>query len=167
HFVRVDTADQLGDAARALPGETLLVIEFLDARGADGLARKYRVMMVDGRLYPLHLAIAPDWKVHYVTSAMAARADLRAEEAAFLTAMPTVLGARAMAGLVAVTATVGLDYGGIDCAVAADGRVIVFEANATMAANPPDPDPRWDYRRAAAARVHEAVSAMLAARSAP
>jgi len=35
-----------------------LVIEYLDARGTDGNAQKYRVMMIGGRIYPLHLAIS-------------------------------------------------------------------------------------------------------------
>ena len=36
----------------------LLAIAYLDARGADGNARKYRALIVDGALYPVHLAIA-------------------------------------------------------------------------------------------------------------
>ena len=41
----------------SLPGHELLAIEFLDARGPDGDVRKYRVVCVDGRLFPVHLAI--------------------------------------------------------------------------------------------------------------
>ena len=164
HFVRVDHAMGFGAALAELPGDALLAIEFLDARGADGLSRKYRVMIVDGRLYPLHLAASPDWKVHYVTSAMAERPDLRDEEAAFLADMPRVLGTRAMTALDAIARTLALDYGGIDFALAPDGRVILFEANATMVVNPPDADPRWDYRRASVTRVLDAVRAMLMAR---
>ena len=165
HFVRVEQEAALDPALRELPGETLLAIEFLDARGADGLARKYRVMIVDGQLYPLHLAISPDWKVHYVTSAMADRPDLRDEEAGFLADMPRVLGARAMAALAAIARALALDYAGVDFALARDGRVVLFEANATMVVNPPEPDPRWDYRRAAVARVLDAVRAMLTTRA--
>jgi Tetratricopeptide repeat len=165
HFVRVEQPGTLDPALRALPGETLLAIEFLDARGADGLARKYRVMIVDGQLYPLHLAISSDWKVHYVTSAMADRPDLRDEEAAFLADMPRVIGARAMTALAAIARELALEYAGIDFAVARDGRIMPFEANATMVVNPPEPDPRWDYRRAAIAGVLDAVRAMLAARA--
>jgi hypothetical protein len=36
-----------------------------------------------------------------------------------------------------------------------------------MAVYPPDPDPRWDYRRPAVARVLDAVRAMMIGRAAP
>jgi hypothetical protein len=164
HFLRVDAPAALGAAVASLPGEKLAAIECLDARGGDGMARKYRAMVVDGALYPLHLAIAADWKVHYFTAAMANHPEHRAEEASFLADMPGVIGARAMRALEGVRDTLGLDYGGIDFGLDAAGNVLLFEANATMVVNPPELDPRWDYRRAPVERVLAAVRAMLAGR---
>jgi tetratricopeptide (TPR) repeat protein len=161
HFIRVDRREDLAAAIAALPGETLLAIDYLDARGADGMARKYRVMIIDGALYPLHLAISADWKVHYFTADMAADATHRAEEQRFLDDMPTVLGPRALAALAAIGDTLGLDYGGVDFGLGADGMLLLFEANATMVINPPDPDPIWDYRRAPIERALAAAKAML------
>ena len=96
HFVKVDRAAALAEAVAALPGAELTAIQYLDSRGADGKVRKYRVMLIDGRLYPLHLAISSDWKIHYFTAEMADRAEHRAEDAEFLENMPAVLGPRAM-----------------------------------------------------------------------
>ena len=165
HFHRIERIDQLGATLAGMPGPYVLAIEALDARGADGQWRKYRAMMVDGRLYPLHLAVATQWKVHYFSSAMADSPAHRAEEAAFLTDMPRALGPKAMAALEAVCDTLGLDYGGIDFGLNAEGEVLLFEANATMVINPPEPDPRWDYRRAPVQRVLDAVRAMLLERA--
>ena len=92
HFLRVEDAAALAGAVAELPGRELTVIEFLDARGADGKSRKYRVMMIDGALYPLHVAISSQWKIHYFTAEMAEVAEHRAEDAAFLADMPAVLG---------------------------------------------------------------------------
>jgi tetratricopeptide (TPR) repeat protein/glutathione synthase/RimK-type ligase-like ATP-grasp enzyme len=166
HFVRVEEADDLVQAAGQLPGESLLAIQPLNALGADGLARKYRVMMIDGELYPLHMAASTEWKVHYFTSAMADRPDLRAEEAAFLTDMPGVLGRRAMAALLAIRDRLGLDYAGIDFGLSPHGDLLVFEANATMTITPPDADPIWNYRREAIARALDAAKTMLRTRAA-
>lgn len=149
NFVKVDSADDLPSALALLPGDALLVIEYLDARGADGNARKYRVMLIDGRIYPLHLAISRQWKVHYFTSYMQGRPDHRREEADFLADMPRVLGPRAMAALERIGRTFGLDYGGVDFGIGPDGDVLLFEANATMVIVRPDADPRWSYRHAA------------------
>jgi hypothetical protein len=164
HFHFVPTADGWSDTVATLPGKTVLALEYLDARGPDGMARKYRVMCIDGRLYPLHLAISTDWKVHYFTAEMATNAAFREEERRFLEDMPTVLGERAMVALAAIAATLGLDYAGIDFALAPDGSVLLFEANATMAMPSPDPDPIWDYRRTAFASAFHAVDRMVSER---
>jgi Tetratricopeptide repeat len=165
HFLHVEDRDALPVAVAALPAGEVLAIEYLDARGPDGMARKYRVMCVDGILYPLHLAISADWKVHYFTSAMAANPAHRDEERRFLDDMPAVLGSRAMAALAGIAETLGLDYAGVDFALAPDGSLLLFEANATMAVISPDPDPIWDYRRRAIADVGNAVSRMISRRA--
>ena len=149
NFLRVETAAGLPAALAELPGDELTVMEFLDARGADGKTRKYRVMMVDGALYPLHAAISHDWKIHYFSAEMANNAEHRAEDAAFLADMRGVLGQRAMAALEGIQHTLGLDYGGIDFGLNREGEVLVFEANATMAVLPPEEGELWDYRRPA------------------
>jgi len=150
-----------------LPGRELLAIEYLDARGADGDVRKYRVVAVDGKLFPVHLAIAPQWKVHYFSAAMADRPDHRAEEAAFLEDMPAVVGEQGMRALEAICAAMGLDYAGVDFGLARDGTgtILVFEANATMAVYPPDAGASWGFRRRAVDRVIAAVREMLVTRA--
>jgi glutamate/tyrosine decarboxylase-like PLP-dependent enzyme len=163
YFLRVESPDALAGAVAQLPGRELTVIEFLNARGADGKVRKYRVMMIDGRLYPLHVAISSQWKIHYFTAEMAEHADNRAEDAEFLENMPGVLGPRAMEALARIQATLGLDYAGIDFGLSASGDVLLFEANATMVVNPPEPDERWAYRRPAVERIFAAVRRMLTA----
>jgi hypothetical protein len=150
----------------ALPGRELTVIEFLNARAADGKVRKYRVMTIGGELYPLHVAISSHWKIHYFTAEMAERADHRAEDARFLENMPEVLGPRAMEALAHIQATLGLDYAGIDFGLSPAGDLLLFEANATMVVNPPDPGERWAYRRPAVERIFAAVHSMLTAHTA-
>jgi hypothetical protein len=161
HFVRIETADELHPALAALPGREVMAIEPLDARGGDGLARKYRVMFIDGALYPLHMAVSGDWKVHYFTADMAEHPEHRAEEAAFLADPASILGGAALATLDAIRVRLGLDYGGIDFGRARNGDLLVFEANATMVINPPDADSRWDYRRPPVERALAGARAML------
>ncbi|MHB8196776.1 MAG: hypothetical protein ACYDFQ_11975, partial [Vulcanimicrobiaceae bacterium] len=60
-----------------------------------------------------------------------------------------------------------LDYGGIDFALSANGRILLFEANANMIAAEPEADPRWTYRNSAVADVHDAVRRMLLQRARP
>jgi hypothetical protein len=166
HFVYVENCNELPKAIESLSTvEELLLISYLDARGADGMSRKYRVMFVDGVLYPLHLAISPDWKVHYFSSAMAQNPLFRDEERRFLEDMPAALGATAMRALRQICTALDLEYAGIDFAVASDGSILLFEANATMVVFPPSQDPMWDYRRRAIDNVLEAASSMLLKRA--
>ena len=164
HFVRVERWEDLARVA-ALPAEELLSIEYLDARGSDGLSRKYRVMFIDGELYPLHLAISADWKVHYFSADMAARQTHRDEERRFLEDMAATLGPRTISALSRIAAILGLDYAGIDFGVDAAGSVLLFETNATMAILTPAADPIWDYRRAPIARALAAAMQMVRRRA--
>jgi tetratricopeptide (TPR) repeat protein len=165
NFIIVDDAAALSAAAAGLPGDDLLVIQYLDARGADGSARKYRVMMIGGQIYPLHLAISRDWKVHYFTSDMADKPDHRTEEAKFLADMPAVLGAKAHRALEGIRDALGLDYAGIDFGLSGNGDLLLFEANATMVIAVPDNDERWAYRRTAITGIIDAVVAMIRQKS--
>lgn len=165
HFVRAETPAELAAAVADFPGDDVWLIEQLDARGDYGLFRKFRVMIVDRQLYPLHLAISPHWKVHYFRADMAQSAANRKEDAAFLRDMAAMVGPRGMAALERIGAVLGLDYGGIDFAVDDAGDILFFEANATMVVTPLPPDPKWDYRRSAFDAVFAAVRRMLADRA--
>lgn len=162
-FERIERGDELEAALARLPGEELLAIEYLDGRGPDGKYRKYRAIVVDGELYPLHLAISSDWKVHYGTADM--RDPLhQAEEQRFLQDMRGTLGARTIAALEGIAAALGLDYGGIDFGVDAEGRVLLYEANATMTVVVPEAH-EAPYRRLPAERIIVEVIKMLAKRA--
>lgn len=160
HFLKIDGAEALAESVAELPGRQLTAIEYLDARGSDGYARKYRVMIVDGKLYPLHLAISPQWKVHYYTAQTQQHPAYRAEEASFLDDMDGALGSKAVAALEAIAAALGLDYAGIDFGLDGDGNVLFFEANATMLL----PGAQPGYRGAAIEKARRAVASMLALR---
>ena len=165
NFLRLENTGDLDAALRTLPGDHLTLIEPLDARGADGAWRKYRVMLVGGALLPLHLAISPYWKVHHFTADMEQRPAHRNEEAAFLDDMPGVLGMAAVAALQRIADTLALDYGGIDFALGPQRNVLLFEANATMTVAIPPTDPVWSYRRKAAADVLQATRSLLLGRA--
>ena len=111
-------------------------MQYLGARGSDGETRKYRVMMINGEIYPLHAAISNHWKIHYFIADMTDNPEHRAEDAVFLENTPDTLGPLAMSALHQIQSMLGLDYAGVDFGLSAKGEVLVFEANATMVVNP-------------------------------
>jgi len=164
-FELVRDEAELLEAVSSLPGTEAMLLSYQDTRSPDGLLRKFRVMTIDGHLYPVHLAISANWKVHYVTSDMHRSPAFRQEEAAFLTDMNGFLGAGAVRTLERIAESMQLDYAGIDFAIDSAGRVVVFEANAAMAIFLPDADPRWDYRREPMTRALDAVKRMILTRA--
>ncbi len=131
HFVSIDDLGQIRSALSQMPGYSFWVIERLDTAHADGTFRKFRIMMVDGKLWPLHCAISNQWKVHYYTALMDVP-EYQDMESAFLGNMSDFLGTDALARLESIQEVLGLDYGGIDFDIVETGEVMLFEANATM-----------------------------------
>jgi hypothetical protein len=162
HFEKVADPSALHKVASRLPGATQLVMEFVDTRGADGNFRKYRVMMIGGELFPLHLAVSQSWKVHYFS---ADAEQYRAVDEAFLNDMPSVLGSARLRTLVDIRDELALDYGGIDFGLDDTGNVVIFEANATMVILPPSVEPAWAYRVGPIERARQAVRQMLLTRA--
>ena len=157
--------EELSASVAELPGSQVFVMQYLDGCASDGNIRKYRVLMVGEALYPVHLAIARQWKIHYFSAEMAENGEHRAEESRFLCDMEAVLGQRTMKALRAIQKTLGLDYGGIDFGLNARGEVLLYEANATMAVYRPDADPIWDYRRDSVERIFAAVRDLFLSRA--
>ena len=120
------------DGLKIDEGADLYVTAFHDYRSVDGFYRKYRMIFVDRRPYAYHLAIGPDWMVHHRSAEMADDPSRIAEELAFLRDPEAAIGAKAMAAIRAIGQRLDLDYGGIDFSVTDEGKVLLFEANATM-----------------------------------
>ena len=137
--------------------------QYADYRSSDGFFRKYRFFFVDGAILPYHLAIHDTWKVHHATTGMADRLWMRSEEEAFLAAPESVFEPRHVAALQAIRAAIGLDFFGIDCAIDAEGLLVVFEVNATMLVH--QSDERFAYKAPAVDRIKRAFDAMLRRRA--
>ena len=119
-------------SAYQAPAGDVHACAFHDFRSADGYYRKYRVIFIDGKPYPYHLAISRNWLVHYASADMLAYPWKLDEERRFLQHPAAVLGWSAMQALRQIGKRLDLDFCGIDFSLLPDGRLLVFEANATM-----------------------------------
>ncbi len=169
-MIRVESAASLAGLA---PGSAALgeadafyAIAMHDDPDADSYYRKYRMIFVDRKIYPYHLAISRHWLVHYFSADMLAAPWKRAQEQRFLEHPSSVLGPRAMAALAAIARRVDLDFAGIDFARLPDGRVLVFEANATMLVHLQETAEELAYKRAHVPAILAAFEAMLERRAA-
>jgi tetratricopeptide (TPR) repeat protein len=131
-------ATDAAELAQCRAGQSgpVYVSQFVDYRSADSWCRKYRMIFIDRKPYPYHLAISPNWMVHYYTAEMEACPWKLEEESRFLQDPQAVLGPAGMQAIAAIGAKMDLDYAGIDFSILPDGRILVFEANPTMLAHP-------------------------------
>ena len=151
-------------AVSVRPGDHYL-IDFVDYRSADGLFRKYRMLFVDRRPYVYHQAISDHWLVHHDTAGMTGRLERLDEEACFLERPDQALGERGMAAIRRIGEVLDLDYCGVDFSVLPDGRIVVFEANATMLAHLEDPAGPFAYKNRYVQAIADAFQRMLKARA--
>jgi hypothetical protein len=155
---KIDDAGALRAYLTAHPHERYFVMPFVDYRSPDGLYRKYRIMFVNGTPFAYHLAISPRWMIHYYNAAMQDNAWMRAEEAHFLENFDGVFSGRLAAAVGEIAAGVPLTYFGIDCGIAPDGRLLLFEADAAMLVHGTDDPDLYGYKRAAFGRVQAALA---------
>lgn len=114
-------------------GRDYYMTEFVDFRWPDGLYRKTRFFIVGGEVVIRQHVVSSAWNIHGRTAReMVNQPAHEAEGLALLTggfpALPTIT----QTALSAISRSVGLDYFGIDANLDPQGRLVVFEANATM-----------------------------------
>jgi hypothetical protein len=138
-----------------------VVSPFVDYASADGFYRKYRIVFVDGEPFPTHLAISPNWMIHYYNAPMSEHAWMRAEEEAFLKDLHSAFDGARFDTLQAIAKAIGLEYFGIDCGIDRDGEVLVFEADPAMLVHTTDSAELYPYKQAYVPRIYRAIEAMI------
>ena len=156
---RIDTNLELARFIEACPGSDFYISRYVDYRSPDGFFRKYRFMYVGDEVLPYHLAIGEGWKVHHVSTNMGDHPWMQAEERRFLEEPQSAFGPHACETLQAIRGAIGLDYFGIDCALDQDGRVLVFEVNASMLVHLRNE--QFPYKNDAVLRIKSAFASML------
>jgi glutathione synthase/RimK-type ligase-like ATP-grasp enzyme len=161
--------DETGDLTQYLEqrSEThFFVSPYIDYAGADGWFRKYRIAVIDGRPFPVHMAIADEWKVWYLNADMATNAAHRMEEALFMQFFEEEFGARHAGAIKEFAARTGLEYVLIDCAETREGDLLIFEADHCAIVHDMDPVNVYPYKQAHMRKLYDAFGAMLARRAA-
>lgn len=158
---RMSTAADLGGYLERVSAERFYISRFVDYRSADGLFRKYRIALIEGRAYICHYAVSAHWMIHYLNAGMSESADKRAEEAACMAAFDQTFAVRHAAALRAIDARMGLPYVGIDCAETLAGDLLVFEVDNAMIVHAMDDETMYPYKKPAMQKVFTAFRTML------
>lgn len=137
------------------------VAPFLDYASPDGRYRKYRIALIGKRPYLSHLAISDHWMVHYLNAGMSESQAKRDEEAQAMTHFDEAFALRHKAALHELCTLIDLDYFAIDCAETADGKLLLFEADAAMIIHAMDEPNLFPYKRPQMKKLFGAFQALL------
>jgi glutathione synthase/RimK-type ligase-like ATP-grasp enzyme len=158
---KIENAHALDDYLQIRTDPEFYVSRFVDYRGHDGLYRKYRIVLIEGRPFICHLGISGHWMIHYLNAGMAENAGKRAEEAAVMAAFETGFAAKHSDAFREINERIGLDYLGIDCGETPDGKLLIFELDSCMIVHALDPVNVFPYKQPQMRKVFAAFRQML------
>jgi hypothetical protein len=147
------------------PEHAFFVSPFVDYSSADGQFRKYRIVIVDGKPYPCHMAIADQWDIWYLNAGMSFSESKRLEEAAFMRTFNEAFAVRHKTALSRMIESVGLDYFLVDCAENQKGELLIFEADNTAVVHNMDSPELFPYKPPQMRTIFRAFANMLADRA--
>ncbi|MGH6706701.1 MAG: ATP-grasp domain-containing protein [Sphingomicrobium sp.] len=162
--------DSAGETAAALEDDgDHIATEFVDFASPDGLYRKYRVFFIGRHIIFRHMLVSESWNVHAKDRkrVMAERPDLLEEEERLFGRTDGAFPDGVHETLHAVRKRMALDFFGMDFGLMKDGRVLLFEANATMNFLPFLPDPQFEYVKRCEAPARQALRELLGLAPAP
>jgi len=127
--------------------EEHIATEFVDFRSPDSLYRKYRVFFIGPHIVFRHMLVSDDWNVHAKDRLrfMADRPALLAEEELLFARPEGAFPDAVIQTLREVRSRMNLDFFGIDFGILPDGRMVLFEANASMNFFPFLVEPQFAY----------------------
>lgn len=160
-LAKLDSAADLANYLETMPEDEFSVARFVDYKSADGMYRKYRIVLIDGQPYVCHMAIADHWMVNYQNSGMAENAVKRTEEAQFMAAFDSDFARRHGEVLRIIHERIGLDYFGIDCAENSKGELLIFEIDHAMLIHAMDPVDIFPYKQTQMRKVFGAFRNLL------
>jgi hypothetical protein len=158
---KLDDSAAIDEYLQQQPEQDFFVAPFVDYRAPDGLFRKYRIALIEGRPYACHMGISQHWMIHYVNADMYTRAERRAEEARFMAHFESDFAVRHAVALNAIAKQIDLDYVTMDCAETPDGRLLIFEVGNGMIVHAMDPCELFPYKRTQMDKVFRAFENML------
>ena len=159
--------EALADYLSVMSNSEFYVSRFVDYRNADGLFRKYRIVLIAGRPFVAHMAISQKWMIHYLNAGMADSAEKRAEEAQFMADFDSGFALSHAAAFEEINRRMGLDYLGIDCAESADGRLLIFEVDSCMIVHAVDSAEVYPYKQPQMRKIFSAFRQLLLHASQP
>jgi len=160
-LAKIDDAVALLDYLRDRQESDYFVARYVDYASDDGQFRKYRIVVIEGKPYACHMAVADRWDIWYLNAGMAQSEVKRLEEAAFFHTFDFGFALRHRTALQGMAERIGLDYFTIDCAQTPRGDLLVFEIDNTAVVHNMDSPQLYPYKPPQMHKIFDAFASML------
>jgi len=127
--------------------EDYFISSFVNYKNTDQQYRKYRIVLIQGKPFIVHMAISDHWMVHYANAGMAENAVKRAEEELIMKTFDDDFSKRHALAFEKIYKTFGLDYIGIDCSEMPDGDLLIFELGNSLTVHSLDSVEIFPYKK--------------------
>lgn len=158
---KMTCGDDIMDYLKRVDAKRFYISRFVDYSSADGLFRKYRIVLIEGRPFVCHFAISAHWMIHYLNAGMSESPQKRAEEAECMAHFDEGFALRHAATLQTIYQRMGLAYVGIDCAETRAGDLLIFEVDNAMIVHDMDSEEMYPYKKPAMRKVFTSFRQML------
>ncbi|NRA19291.1 MAG: RimK family alpha-L-glutamate ligase [Oceanospirillaceae bacterium] len=161
NLAKINSHQQLRHYLHSATAANFFIAPFHDYKSSDGQYRKYRIMLIDGKPFIAHMATSDDWMIHYLNAGMLECATKRFSEAQLMGNFEQSFARHHQRALSQLSQAVDLEYFGIDCAETKDGKLLIFEACASLNIHAMDCEQTFPYKKAQMQKIFDAFLQML------
>ena len=158
---KLESINDMREYLSSQSDENYFISPFINYYSDDKQYRKYRIALIKGKPFIVHMAIADQWMVHYANAGMAEDACKRAEEQFVMETFDEGFAKRHADVFQTIYQRLDLDYIGIDCAETSDGDLLIFEVGNALTVHALDPVDIFPYKKTQITKVFNGFGSLL------
>ena len=159
-----DTAG-LEDYINKSDEQSFYVSRFYQTDREDGLYRKMRIALIDGKPYICHVALSDQWIVHFISAKMHLSQKKLSEEKMLMEQFETKILVRHRETFKQIAIAIGLDFVVLDCEITRNNEIILYEADNRGWIHATDSDAVFPYKKPVMAKTFSAFQKMIISRA--
>ncbi len=141
--------------------ENYFLSSYVNYASQDSKFRKYRIILINGQPFIVHMAISDEWMVHYANAGMQDDINKRLEEQYVMDTFHNQFAARHAIAFKAIYERIGLNYIGIDCGETQQGDLLIFEIGNALAVHTLDSADIFSYKKSHINNIFSAFEQLL------
>lgn len=161
---RICHANDLEDYLNNNDAKAFYISRFYPTDRTDGLYRKLRIALIDGKPYICHVALSDQWIVHYISAQMHLNADKIAEEKALMETFETNILDHHRITFQRIATAIGLDFVVLDCEITSQNQIIIYEADNRGWIHSTDNETIFPYKKSVMTKAFAAFRDMVLCR---